>query len=99
MREQGGVVVGRRSVDLDVVDCALALHLRGLGQGGALVLADLHVVVRHVVRRAAAGGQPVVVDRDDVVLLGEVLDGLAGARIQIHDKQDADAGVDEGLRL
>jgi hypothetical protein len=33
------------------------------------------------------------------VLLGEGLDGLAGARIQIHDHEDADARVDEGLRL
>src|SRR3954453_18572999 len=88
--EQRGVVVGGRTVDLDVLDLLLALHLRALGQRLPLDLADLHVVEGDVERSAAAGGEPVVVDRDDAVLGGLLLDLRSRGRIEVDDHQDLD---------
>ena len=91
LREQGRVVVGRGTVDVDVLHRLLALDLRALGQGGALRLADLDVVEGDVERRAAARGEPVVVDGDDAGLLGLLLDGRTGRGVEVDDHEHLDA--------
>ena len=91
LREQRGVVVGRGAVDVDVLDRLLALDLRALGQRRALHLADLDVVEGHVEGRAAARGEPVVVDGDDAGLLGLLLDRRTGRRVEVDDHEDLDA--------
>jgi hypothetical protein len=88
--EQGGVVVGGGAVDLDVLDLGLALDLRALGEGLALQLADLDVVEGDVERRTAAGGEPVVVDRDDAVLGRLLLDLGARRGVEVDDHQHLD---------
>src|SRR6266540_6762846 len=57
--EERRVVVGLRSVDVDVVDRALALDLLALDQRVALCGADRYAVERDVEAGAAAEGEPV----------------------------------------
>ena len=67
--EQRGIVVGRVAVDVDDAG-ALRLGTQALLEAGPHEAADLHVVERHVVRRAATEGEAVVVNALDTSLGG-----------------------------
>ena len=95
--EQGGVVVGRVTVDVDDVGLGLAGVVEALGQTLAHQLADLHVVERHVVRRAAAEGEPVVVDARDAGVGRLLQAGGTRLGVEVDDHQDLDALVDHAV--
>ena len=86
--EERGVGVRRRTVDVDDV---LVTGAETLGQALALQLADLGVVERHVVIRAAAEGEPVVVNGLDALSGGLLLDRRTGLVVQVDDRQHGDA--------
>src|SRR5215203_4454767 len=95
--EQRGVVVGRVAVDEDDVRRGLAGVGQALVQALAHQLADRHVVERDVVRRAAAEGEPVVVDGLDPGRLRLLQAGAAGVGVEVDDQQDVDTRVDHAV--
>src|SRR5690242_890807 len=95
--EQRRVVVGRVAVDEDDVGAGLACVGQALLQALAHQLADRYVVERDVVRRAAAQGEAVVVDRLDAGLLRLLEARGAGVAVQVHDHQHVDAAVDHAV--
>src|SRR3954452_12132681 len=93
--EQGGVVVVRGAVE---VGDAGGLVPQALLEALALQLADLGVVVGHVVVRRAAQGEAVVVEGLHPLLLGLLLDGRTRGVVQVDDRQDGDPVGDHLLR-
>src|SRR4051794_13302672 len=87
LREQRGVVVGRRAVELGDLRLGHARLREAVDEALALELADGHVVERHVVVGLALERQAVVVDDLDALGLRVGLDRGARAGVEV-DEQD-----------
>src|SRR5450755_1269438 len=97
LRKQRCVVVGRRALELDHDRLG---NLRGghaVDEALALKLANLDVVERHVVGRAATEGEAVVVDRLDAGCGGRGLNLGTRRAVEVDDDEDLHALLDHAL--